>query len=110
MPAALLNANLPSPFRRLVASIGVALVLLLGIATVSPALHDHLHGADAAHAAADTCAVVLFGTGLTLALTAIALRAPHLGHRELVIRDLVDLALASPRHLHPPERGPPVEQ
>jgi hypothetical protein len=112
MSAATLNINPPSPFRRLVAAFGIALVLLLGVAAVNPALHEHLHGADTAdtHATTDTCAVVLFGTGFTLALGAIALSAPRPARRELIIGKLVELALASPRYLHPPERGPPVKQ
>lgn len=108
------NADTPSPFRRFIAALGVALVLLLGVAAVNPIVHAHLHDAD--HAGHDNapaasphiCAVVLFASGVTFALAAIAVAAPQLVWRERPVLAAAKLYLTPPRYLRQPERGPPV--
>ncbi len=107
MPAPTLETNAPL-LPRLIAVASAALFLLLGAATVSPALHNHLHGHEADHAApTHTCAVVLFATGLVLA-AALSVIAPRTTTHDLVPAIARSLFLAAPRHLLPPERGPPV--
>lgn len=108
------NADAPSPFRRFIAALGVALVLLLGVAAVNPVLHAHLHDGDhpvhdsAPAASPHACAVDLFASGITFALGAIALAAPSLAWRERPSAALAELYLTPPRYLRQPERGPPV--
>ena len=108
------HADAPSPFRRFIAALGVALVLLLGVAAVNPVVHAHLHDAD--HAGHDTapaasphaCAVDLFANGITFALAAIAVTAPAVAWRERPLPAVAELYLTPPRYLRQPERGPPV--
>lgn len=55
----------PGPARWL--ALGLAgLVLVLGLLTVAPTAHDHLHGHDD-HSGEHSCAVVLFAQGVLLA-------------------------------------------
>jgi hypothetical protein len=93
-------------FRRFLAAVGVALLLLLTVSTASPALHHWLHG-DAAADASDNCAVVLFAGGVTLALGALAVAAPRIVWNDRCVRSVEEIFLASPRYLRQPERGPP---
>lgn len=90
-------------------------VLALGLLTVSPTLHAHLHGEPTAHnehAAPHPhddsgCAVTLFQHGVTTPLDLPRLDIP----RETWIATLPPapdaLTPASPRHLLQPARGPP---
>jgi hypothetical protein len=93
--------------RRLLAGGAAALVFALGVFAASPALHDWLHGADATPAD-DGCAVMLFASGVSVPLGAIAI-APPVDHgrqtRCIVPREIF---LAAPRYLRQPERGPPA--
>lgn len=109
MPALTFNSESQSFFRRFVAAIGVALVLVLGSAAVSPLLHEHLH--DDASATSDTphaCAVVLFASGVTFALAASAVTAPRTTERERAVPQTTEIFRITPRYLHQPERGPPA--
>jgi hypothetical protein len=94
-------------FRRVIASSGIALVLLLAALSASPNLHRAFH-ADDAIAADDGCAVVQFAQGISSApdplLAAAATVVFHLER----IPAAAEKFLASPRYLHQPERGPPV--
>jgi hypothetical protein len=94
-------------FRRLFAAAGIALVLLLGTATVAPTLHSWLH-VDGGHDANHQCAVVLFASGVALAATAIALVGPTLEWGALFVASASELFLVTPRFLRQPERGPPA--
>lgn len=103
------NAEAPLPFfRRAIAALGVALVLLLSASAASPGLHHHFHGDGAQDAGNDNCAVVLFANGLTLAVAAIGVAAPHATWSERAPQFVEEILLASPRYLRQPERGPPV--
>ena len=102
------NAQAPAPsLRRFIATLGIAVVLILSASTVSPTLHDWLH-AGSSHDASDQCAVVLFASGVTLAAAAIAVAAPALAWQRFTAPAVSGLFLASPRYLRQPERGPPV--
>lgn len=95
-------------FRRFVAAVGVALVLLLGASAASPGLHHHLHGDNAVDASADNCAIVLFASGVTLAFGAVAVAAPRTRWEAQCPRVAPFIFVVSPRYLRQPERGPPV--
>ena len=107
MPAPAPTPALPL-FRRLVAVLSAALLLLLSVSAVSPALHDHLHDHETDHTSpSHVCAVALFATGLVLAVATIAV-APRSTPFALLPTAAPSVCFAAPRHLHPPERGPPV--
>jgi hypothetical protein len=93
--------------RRFFAAAGVALLLLLTVSAASPALHHWFHG-NHDDAASDNCAVVLFSSGLALAVTAIAIAAPRASWSPLAPAPLTELFLTAPRYLRQPERGPPA--
>ena len=93
-------------FRRFLAAAGVTLLLLLTVSTASPALHHWLHGGSAVDAD-DNCAVVLFASGLTLAVGALVVAAPRVVWSDRRVRIVEEILLASPRYLRQPERGPP---
>jgi hypothetical protein len=74
--------NRPTPLARLTACLAVALVLVLGVLSSSPELHERLHGHPAALAGTGHddsqdsevgCVVTLFTQGLVLALSVFAL-------------------------------------
>jgi hypothetical protein len=95
------------PLRRLLAAGGIALVLLLSVLGSSPDLHRLVHGgADAG--ADDSCAVVLFGHGVSAPFDSATLTVTPVKWTALRPTESAEVFLASPRHLHPPERGPPV--
>lgn len=96
-------------FRRIVAALSVALVLLLSVSAVTPALHDHLHadGADHETSGAHACAVVMFAAGVALA-AAIAVAAPQSTERREAIAPPRRLFFPAVRHLRPPPCGPPA--
>lgn len=105
-----LNFTTSSPlYRRGIAALGVALVLLLTAAGANPLVHEHLHDGAADELASDhTCAVVLFASGVTVAVAAFAL-APRVGSWSTLQRPApAKLFLCPPRYLRQPERGPPV--
>lgn len=95
-----------SLFRRFLAVGGVALVLALTVLAASPSLHAWLHHDETPQA--DNCAVVLFASGVTLAVGAAVVLAPKVLWRELAPVTVAELHLATPRHLRPPLCGPPV--
>ncbi len=94
-------------FHRCFAVGAVVLTLLLTAAAASPALHLWLHG-DTVPDASDSCAVVLFASGVTLATAAVAVAALPLVWRVVRVWNAEEILLASPRYLRQPERGPPV--
>lgn len=93
-------------FRRVLAGAAVAVVFALTVFAASPALHAWLH--HDATPQADDCAVVLFASGVTLAVGAAVVLAPRVAWREFVPVAVAGLHLVAPRHLRPPECGPPV--
>jgi hypothetical protein len=93
--------------RRLIAALGIALVLLLGTATASPALHHWMHGDGCDETASHSCAVVLFASGVTLMTAAIAVPAPRVAWHDAVRPAHTEILLVAPRYLRQPERGPP---
>ena len=100
----LLQAEAP---RRLLAAGSIALVLLLSLLAAHPELHRVFHfGTDAGME--DGCAVVLFSHGVSVALDTAVLAATPALWRTLERPEVAEIFLASPRFLHPPERGPPV--
>lgn len=100
------NRQLFPLHRQILAGASVALLLLLSVLAASPVLHRALH-ADADHDSHE-CAVVLFASGVTLALGVFAIAAPAVVWRVEPAAVLAELFLASPRYLRQPERGPPV--
>jgi hypothetical protein len=95
------------PLRRGLAVATAGLVLALTIFAATPRLHEWLHASTPDHAG-DSCAVVLFATGVTLAAAAVEVAAPPLAARApcALLGDTV--VLAHPRHRLQPERGPPA--
>jgi hypothetical protein len=93
--------------RRLLAAGGIALVLLLAVLASHPELHRFLHShTDAGHE--DGCAVVLFAQGVSAPFdTAMVVATPAIW-LALLHSETVEIFLTSPRYLHQPERGPPV--
>ena len=87
---------------------GIALILLLGAAAVSPGLHDRLHDGTHAGETNHTCVVVLFASGVTSAVATIAVAAPAIAWRDRIVLPAAKLFLSPPRYLRQPERGPPV--
>ena len=100
------HRNLVPLHRQILAGVSVALLLLLSVLAASPSLHRALH-ADADHDSHE-CAVVLFASGVTLALGTFVVAAPAAVWRVQPAVVLSELLLASPRYLRQPERGPPV--
>jgi len=93
--------------RRLMATGCAALVFALGVFAASPVLHQQLHhGVDAGHD--DGCAVVLFASGVSVPLGAIAIAPPSAHGSDSARETAEQIFLASPRYLRQPERGPPV--
>ena len=111
----------PSPLARIVASLGIVLILALTTFAASPELHGWLHGheagaADVAHHDGhgqvpfddDGCVVTLFAQGLVLALALLALAFTGQTLR------LLDFAFGdrvipeSPRYLRLPAQAPPL--
>lgn len=116
----------PTPLARIAAAIAAAVVLVLGILSASPELHERLHGhhlgvitssapAAAAHGGhtqpvddEDGCVVTLFSQGLLLplALAVVALLGVMLPRAAFarVDREIPE----SPRYLRLPAQAPPV--
>jgi hypothetical protein len=94
-------------FRRITAVVALAMMLTLTAASGSPVVHDWLHS----HSSDDTnhqCAVVLFSTGLTLALDAIEITPREWASERQPVATFQRIWLISPRYLRQPERGPPI--
>ena len=83
-----------------------AWVVILGLAAVSPDLHEGLHHRNAA-AVQDQCAVELLAHGALVATPVMVPVPSVVGHPELGAASPVELFLDSPRYLLQPERGPP---
>jgi len=108
---------------RTVASLAVALVLVLTVLAASPGLHERLHGLAAARTAhqggapsgsgqaaedEDGCVVTLFAQGLVLPLALLVLasagQAPRLPDFDLIGRVMPE----APRYLLLPSQAPPA--
>jgi hypothetical protein len=113
---------MPDLLRRAFAAGGVVLVLALGFLSAAPQAHAWLHatpvahGPDCSHSAdhAGTteaeagCVVELFAQGISGLPAALLVPVPDGGWWEPAPVCRGELRLAAPRHLHPPERGPPA--
>ena len=84
-----------------------ALIFALGIFAASPVLHGQLHAGNH-DSSDDSCAVVLFANGVSLALPVAALPPPSADWQELATIPSREIFLDSPRYLLQPERGPPL--
>jgi len=93
--------------RRLLATGCALLVFGLGLFAASPILHQQLHH-NADSSADDGCAIVLFASGVSVPLGAIAIIPPSAQWCESSHATAEQIFLASPRYLRQPERGPPV--
>lgn len=110
---------LPPPHLRLLAGVGVLLVLALTVLAASPAAHMWAHGrADTCHShshPADPiqedddsgCAVVLFASGLDVPAEPGALLPPTSVAGGVLPVTAAEPLLSRPRYLRLPERGPP---
>jgi hypothetical protein len=98
---------LVGPFHRVVAGIGVALVLALTVLAVCPSLHAWLHGEE--HLDNDDgCAVVLFIHGATVAAATAIVAAVTLRATADRLPAPAELLLGAPRFQFPPGCGPPA--
>jgi hypothetical protein len=93
--------------RRASATGCVALVFALGLFAASPTLHHQLH-AGAPGQADDECAVVLFATGVSVAVPVTAQPPVPAEWLEPLVAPAERPVSGSPRFLLPPECGPPV--
>ena len=98
----------------MLAGLLAGLVLTLALLSVSPDLHERLHGGEPHHPEAaglgddNGCVVHLFAHGITppLALISVSPLTAHRTESPALIQPR--LYLSAPRYLHPPERGPPL--
>ena len=110
---------LPPLQLRLLAGVGVLLVLALTVLAASPAAHawahgrsetchDHPHPAEPGPADDDSgCAVVLFASGLEVPAEPGALLPPTSVTGGVLPVTAAEPLLSRPRYLRLPERGPP---
>jgi hypothetical protein len=99
--------------RRLVAIACASLVLGLTIFAASPAAHGALHDDGDCHhhtASDDTCAVVLFASGVDLPTAAPCIAPPTATTAAACPLAATSVFLVSPRYLRQPERGPPFSR
>jgi hypothetical protein len=101
------NADVSVPLlQRIGAAWAALLLLVLTLATASPTLHGWLHSAGVD--ADDSCAVVLFASGITAAATVIAIALPSVAWPACRVAPYQELFVTTPRYLRLPERGPPA--
>ena len=103
------QVQLPSGLvRRILAAGCAALVLALTIFSASPSAHELLHADDHQHAVAgDTCAVVMFASGVSLPVAPFPITPPSDLQQAVSPVTAAEVFLVSPRYLRHPERGPP---
>jgi len=104
--AATCRPALPGWPHRLLAAGAAAMVLVLALLAVSPALHARLH-ADAGRADHE-CVITLFQHGGTAAPAAVALIVAPMVFRVRLPAVPLTPCLAASRHLLPPALAPPV--
>ena len=110
------NASFRDRLRRLLALGCAGLVLALSIFAASPVAHDWLHDDGHRHcdepssSAEHTCAVVMFASGVSLAVGPFALTPPTDVPQGVSPVTAADVFLVSPRYLRQPERGPPLSR
>ena len=109
----------PSPFHRLTAVLGVALVILLNVLVASPALHAWVHGHEEAaqHAghghepagsADHGCAVTLFAYGVSLVLAFFLLLLARVLVSSQALLSSNWLIVTRPHYWLVPSHAPPV--
>lgn len=94
--------------RRVVAASGAALMLALSILAASPSLHGTLHETDHQEASDAGCIVAQFAGGVAVPAQATAPLPEAAAAERRIDANANDHFGASPRFLHPPERGPPA--
>ncbi len=111
MSATTQTAPIADRLRRVLAGVCAGLVFALTILAASPVAHDLLHSADAEHAnSEDTCAVVMFASGVALPVGPLAITPPSAVIAGVSPVTAAEVLLVSPRYLRQPERGPPVSR
>lgn len=110
--SATLELRLPfGLLRRMLAAGCAGLVLALTIFAASPSAHELLHDDDHEHAVAeDTCAVVMFASGVSLPVAPLSITPPTNVVQGVSPVTAADVFLVSPRYLRQPERGPPTNR
>ena len=112
-------ARHPSPFHRLTAVLGVALVLLLNVLAASPELHAWVHGRHEAaqHSAHDdapvgnadhACAVTLFASGVSLLLAFFLVLLARVLIRNQALLASNWLIVTRPHYWLVPSHAPPL--
>ena len=91
---------------RLIAVGGIALVLGLGVLSVSPALHEKLHAGTIGDG--DHCVVAEFASGVSLGVDPVAVPVPPAEFELVRVASAEPVLLVGPRYLRQPERGPPT--
>lgn len=101
--------------RRLLALGCAAMVFALTIFAASPEAHGFLHHDDGCPGhghvpadAEDSCAVVLFASGVSLPVGPLFITPPTAVPAGISPVTAADVFLISPRYLRQPERGPPL--
>ena len=108
MPVSFKHRPLSGLLRRALAFGCAWMVLGLTIFAASPSAHASLHDHDHQHEVADdTCAVVLFASGVSLPVAPLAISPPTDVVQTISPVAAADVFLVSPRYLRRPERGPP---
>lgn len=82
-------------------------MLWLVTLAASPELHEHAHGSHPV-TSDDTCAVVTFANGVSLATGVVSVPVPELDGSTAIAVPVGELFLVPSRYLRQPERGPPV--
>ena len=82
------------------------MIFTLGLFAASPVLHQQLHSADSAYE--EGCPIVMFATGVSLAVAVTAPLPPPAHPVDATRPAVAELFLDSPRYLLQPERGPPL--
>lgn len=99
--------DLKSAGRRILATSCIVLVGGLCVFAASPTLHGRLH--DGTHdTSADTCAVAMLATGVTVSGPVMAQPPMATEGDDLRAAASWEIDLEPPRYLLRPERGPPV--
>jgi hypothetical protein len=98
----------PEALRRAFAAFCAMLVLALTVFAASPIAHGLLHDDETQPTADDSCAVMLFASGVSLPLGTVVVVAPAGLPEDVSTGPATEIFFVSPRYLHQPERGPPA--
>ena len=101
------HVRLTGLLRGTLAAVSAALIFVLGLAAVSPRLHQQLHQ-GAPTVGDDQCAIVLFANGVSAPATLVAPPPPAVAWQEPRVVPARCFEWNAPRYRLLPERGPPV--